>query len=61
MDLQTQYRVHITIRRKGQPVHISQEFKTEHVGTFDELSETMDRFVTEEIEMDNEAYTSLEG
>lgn len=49
------YRIHITIRRRGQPVFISTELKTENFNSFDELSEHIDRFITEEMELDNDA------
>lgn len=60
-NLGTDYRVHITIRRKGKPVHMSRELRTEEIENFDALSEAMDRFVVEEIEIDNDAVASLEG
>lgn len=59
--LNTEYRVHITIRRQGQPVHMSREFRTENVGSFEELSESMEQFVVDEIEIDNDAVASMEG
>lgn len=60
-NLVTDYRIHVTVRRRGQPVHMSREFRTEELGSFDELSEAMDTFVVEELEMDNDAAASMEG
>lgn len=49
------YRIHVTIRRKGQPVFTSQEFKTEAFDSLSDLLATAAEFATQNV------YDDMEG
>lgn len=50
-----QYRIHVTIRRKGQPVFTSHEFKTEEYDSLADLNAYVAEFVTIEVIDDEES------
>lgn len=50
METEKSYRIHITIRIKGNPVRTSHEYKTEQFDDLDDLLDNLGRYVEEEIE-----------
>lgn len=49
-----EYRIHITLRRKGKPVFASQEFKTEAFDSLSDLMATAAEFATQNVYDDEE-------
>lgn len=58
-ELQNQYRIQVTISRKGEPVFISAEYKTENFEQdLDTLLDELDHFVEQVIWQDDEEVSS---
>lgn len=53
--MEQDYRVQVTIRRRGKPVFTSQEYKTENHDDLHDLLASLAEFVTLEIEDDIQA------
>jgi hypothetical protein len=47
-----EYRIHVTLRHQGKPVHTSLELKTEQYDTLDDLTEAIQDFIEGEMDYD---------
>lgn len=59
--MSNEYRVHIMIRRRGEPVFTSVELKTEYFDELADLNQVAAEFITETIYDDKEYQEEHEG
>lgn len=48
--LNSDYRIHITVRKRYEPIRTSHEYRTEQFNDLDDLLENLNAYVKEEIE-----------